>query len=240
MTVDPVGPLPPTGARRSSPTAGWRACLIGSRSCSAASRRRSRSAPATASSPPPGGRRTSPTRRLARSARDRVPVPDPGVRAVHVPDGHLCGAGGRVLRLPARRPVLDRAAARLLPPPPDRRVRDRRRRRRRRRRRFRTRSPPSTRRPRRSCASAARAGSCSTPGPSRTRPATCSSSGVLALSRALAEGAFTGGWELHGIGTVRARPPDRRSAAAPRWSCCPAPTRPPTGTCCATTMSGWR
>jgi glycosyltransferase involved in cell wall biosynthesis len=27
--------------------------------------------------------------------------------------------------------------------------------------------------------------------------------GVIALSRALAEGAFTGGWELHGIGTVR-------------------------------------
>ena len=26
--------------------------------------------------------------------------------------------------------------------------------------------------------------------------------GVIALSRALAEGAFTGGWELHGIGTV--------------------------------------
>ena len=33
--------------------------------------------------------------------------------------------------------------------------------------------------------------------------------GVIALSRALAEGAFTGGWELHGIGTVDARPPDR-------------------------------
>ena len=27
--------------------------------------------------------------------------------------------------------------------------------------------------------------------------------GVIALSRALAEGAFTGGWELHGIGTVQ-------------------------------------
>ena len=63
-------------------------------------------------------------RRGAALARRRaLPLPDPGVRAVHVPDGLVCGAGGRELHVPPHRAVLDRAAARLLPPPRARRLR---------------------------------------------------------------------------------------------------------------------
>ena len=68
----------------------------------------------TASLRPPGGRRTSPT--APRRARRRaLPLPDPGVRAVHVPDGHLRRAGRGVVPFPACRAVLDRAVARVLP-----------------------------------------------------------------------------------------------------------------------------
>ena len=88
------------------------------------------------------------TAHIARDAlralgRRALPLPDPGVRAVHVPDGHLRRAGRRVLRLPPLRAVLDRAAARLLPPPRDRRLRGGRARATRARRRSRTRSPRS-------------------------------------------------------------------------------------------------
>ena len=60
--------------------------------------------------------RTSPAHAARALGGRPLPLPDPGVRAVHLPDGHLRGAGERVLPLPARRAVLDRAAARLLPP----------------------------------------------------------------------------------------------------------------------------
>ena len=69
-------------------------------------------------------------RRAARARRRPLPLPDPGVRAVHVPDGQLRGAGRGELHVPAHRGVLDRAAARLLPPPLAGRLRRRRRRRR--------------------------------------------------------------------------------------------------------------
>ena len=63
----------------------------------------------------------------ARARRRRpLPLPDPGVRAVHVPDGQPRRARRRVLPAPARRAVLDRAAARLLPPARARRLRRRR------------------------------------------------------------------------------------------------------------------
>ncbi len=52
-----------------------------------------------------------------------VHLPDPGVRAVHVRDGHLGGAGRGLLRPAPHRAVLQRAAARLLPQPPDRGLR---------------------------------------------------------------------------------------------------------------------
>ena len=56
-------------------------------------------------------------RGAALARRRALPLPDPGVRAVHVPDGLVRGAGGRELHVPAHRGVLDRAAARVLPPP---------------------------------------------------------------------------------------------------------------------------
>ena len=63
--------------------------------------------------------------------------------------------------------------------------------------------------------------------------------GLLALGRALEQGAFGRGWELHGIGTVERR---RRIdlAAGATLSCSPAPIRAATRSCCASTTSGWR
>ena len=52
--------------------------------------------------------------------------------------------------------------------------------------------------------------------------------GVLALGRALARGRVLDGWELRGIGTVRAARGGWISAAARRSSCCRAPPRPTT------------
>ena len=202
-------------ARSSSPTAALAGSSTASRSRSGASRPASRSAATTRSSP-----RTWWTAHIAHARAatgGALPVPDPGVRAVHVPDGQLRRAGRRVLPLPARRAVLDRAAARLLPPPRGsastpagrwpataRRPRSR------------TRSRRSTprrrdlagRRPRRLLFYAR-------PEPHAAR--NMFELGVLALGRALERGAFAGGWELHGIGTVRVAPPDRpRRRRVPR------------------------
>ena len=41
----------------------------------------------------------------------RFPLPDPGVRALHLPDGELCGARERLLRAAAPRALLERAPA---------------------------------------------------------------------------------------------------------------------------------
>ena len=179
-------------------------------------------------------------RGAAHARRAALPLPDPGVRAVHVPDGHPRRAGGRVLPLPARRAVLHRAAARLLPPP--RRSASTRRGRRpatATRRRSTTRSRRSTRRARTSWPAGIRAGCCSTPGRSRTPPATCSSSacwrsaGRSSAARSRTAGPCTasgrsapgGGWT---------------SAAARCWSCSRARPRPPTGSGCASTTSASR
>ncbi len=67
-----------------------------------------------------------------------------------------------------------------------------------------TRSPRSTRPPRPSWPAAPRGGCCSTPGPEPHAARNMFELGVLALSRALERGAFADGWELHGIGSVRA------------------------------------
>ena len=56
---------------------------------------------------------------------------------------------------------------------------------------------------------------------SATPRTTCSELGVLALSRAVADGCSMGGGELHGIGTVQRR--SGVAAAVPRWSCSPGP-----------------
>ncbi len=69
----------------------------------------------------------------ARVARRRaLPLPDPGVRAVHLSHGDLRRAGHGLLPAAPLRALLQRAAARLLPPPWDRGVRRRARGRRRR------------------------------------------------------------------------------------------------------------
>ena len=86
-------------------------------------------------------------RALAPARRRPLSLPDPGVRAVHVPDGDLRRAGERVLPLSPLRALLHRAAARLLPPSRDRGLRGRARPPATRRRpRSRTRSPRSIRR----------------------------------------------------------------------------------------------
>ena len=180
--------------------------------------------------------------RRARSAAERVPLPDPGVRAVHLPDGHLRGAGERVLPLPALRAVLDRAAARLLPPPRHRGLRGgharpgiapRRR--------SRTRSRRSTRpRPRSSRgAPTRRLLFYARPEPHAAR--NMFELGVLALEPRARAGRARRGWELHGIGTVDARPAASTSAAARARAARRAPAQARLrATCCATTTSASR
>ena len=143
----------------------------------------------------------------ARGARRRtVPVPDPGARALYLPDGELRGARERLLRAAAQRALLERASARLLPPARHRGVR---RRRRGGRRRFRLvperdhrdrRRPPledlARREPRRLLFYAR-------PEPHAAR--NMFELGVLALTRAVENGVFDAGWELNGIGTVGAQ-----------------------------------
>ena len=218
-----------------------RACSTASRWRSAASARASRSAARTASSPPRGGARTSRTHAVRALGRRALPLPDPGVRAVHVPDGHLRGAGERVLRLPARRAVLDGAAARLLPPPRDRRLRGRRRRGRSRIGRVRERDHrhrPAHRR--RSWRGARRAGCCSTRARSPTPRATCSSS---ACSRSTVRSSRARSARL---GAARHRRPSTAAGASTSGGGArldllaahrPARLR---GACCATTTSASR
>ena len=147
--------------------------------------------------------------RGARSTLDgeRVPLPDPGVRAVHVPDGHVRRAGRRVVRaFPTSRSSRASCCATISGPtgsastPPARVwVTGT-------RRRSRTRSRRCARRPSRSSPAGRRAGCCSTRARSRTPRATCSSSACSALSRALEEGVFDGrlGAERHRHGASAA------------------------------------
>ncbi len=71
----------------------------------------------------------------------------------------------------------------------------------------------------------ASAGCCSTPGPSRTPRATCSSSACSRSARAVERGAFAAGWTLHGIGTVGAARRLELGGGARAASCCRAPAR---------------
>ena len=107
-----------------------------------------------------------------------LPLPDPGVRAVHLRDGEPRGARVGELRVRPRRPVLDRAPARVLRPPRLRGLRGGRGRRPRRLRLLPQRDHAgraAERRRARGAGDAAR--SSSTPAPSRTPAATCTSSG---------------------------------------------------------------
>ena len=124
VTVDPVGVLPPDYKQRVERYAGLTGCSTRSRSRSDVKRSRCSATPLTASSRRRGGPRTSPRRRGGHRPR-ALRLSDPGVRAVHVPDGKLRRARARVLRLPPLRAVLHRVAARVLPPPSDRGVRRR-------------------------------------------------------------------------------------------------------------------
>ena len=181
VTVDPVGPLPRAWRRTIEAYSGLDGLFDGLRSHSAASRRRSRSTLTTGSSPPPGGRPTSRRRRALAPAGAR------GAAFLYLiqeyepftfPMGTYAAlAAASPTPLPHFAPVLERAPARLFPPSPHRRVRRGPRRRRalgvvserdhRRRR----------RRPSPSWPAADPGGCCSTPVPSPTPRATCSSSG---------------------------------------------------------------
>ena len=127
VTVDPVGPLPRD----------WRQRIEALQRSGRPVRRgrgRVRRGPVAARGQPGRSfhrhdlvdgahRRTPPAELLGPRA---LRLPDPGVRAVHLSDGHLCGAGASEPTISRTRAVLDRAAARLLPRPSDRRLRRRR------------------------------------------------------------------------------------------------------------------
>ena len=109
------------------------------------------------------------------------------------------------------------------------------------RRRSRTRSRRSTpptagqlagRRPRDGC--------CSTPGPSPTRRATCSSLACWRSAGRVEQGAFEGGWALARDRHARQRPAARRSATGEPQADRRARGSGPTPRCSATTTSGWR
>ena len=117
VTVDPVGPAParlgaPAGVLRRPRGICWtgrgglRARVAGRRG----QPRRPLHRHDLVERPRRGGRPALRGRRL-------VHLPDPGVRAVHVRDGHVGGAGGGLVRAAPHRAVLQRAAARLLPQP---------------------------------------------------------------------------------------------------------------------------
>ncbi len=91
---------------------------------------------------------------------------------------------------------------------------------------------------RRSWPHARRAGCCSTPAPSRTRRGTCSSSACWRS---------TGRWSAvpSAAGSCTASAPSRPAGAWPwavaaAWTCSPAPRRPTTPSCCASTTWAWR
>ena len=115
VTVDPVGPLPRGVARELEAYGGLAGVFDRVEVAFGRESPRARGEPrrrVRRDDVVDGARRA---RRAARARARALPLPDPGVRAVHVPDGQLRGAGRRVLPAPARRAVLDRAAARLLP-----------------------------------------------------------------------------------------------------------------------------
>ncbi len=215
VTVDPVGPLP----------ADWRAQARGLRRAGRAARSRRGGLRArvgrardesatTASSPPPGGRRTSPAPPWSTLGRS-LPLPDPGVRAVHVPDGDLRGAGRGVLPTSPRRPVLQRAPARLLPGP-DRRLRGRRRPGRRGLGVVRERHHAGLAARRPSWRPGGRGGCCSTRAPSPTPRATCSSSACWRCRGRSPRGVFEDGGSSTASGPCAAVAGSRSAAAAAR------------------------
>ncbi len=170
-----------------------------------------------ASSPPPGGPRTSPTPRCATLGGERFLYLIQEYEPFTFPMGSYAALADRVLPLPAPRAVLDRAAARLLPPPRARRLRGR--------------AggdatsvafqnaitpvdPPVAAELRR--ARTRRLLFYARPEPHAAR--NMFELGVLGARPRARARRVRGGWELHGIGTVRAgaaaRPRRRRRAAA--------------------------
>ena len=246
VTVDPVGAaagrLASGGSRPSAASTG---CSTTSRSRSGASPARSRCSRA---------RRLHrhdlvdrPHRRATRSQTldgRAVRVPDPGVRAVHVPDGH---ATRRWPRSPTTFPhfaaVLERAAARLLPratgsastpaasrpatrPPPRSRTRSRRV------------APPHDRAswPAREHAPAA----VLRPPRAARRAQHVRARRARALPGASRTGRSTAAGSCNGIGTVRA--PARIALGGGGGARLLPALGPdePTPSCCASTTSGWR
>ncbi len=164
-----------------------------------------------------------------------LPLPDPGVRAVHLPDGQrrarsrvratscrtrhssrptCCGTGSRhtasVSSRPAPRPATAASAS------------------------FRQRDHPGRPgQPASSCDGRSRGGCSSTRGPRSTRPATSSRSGRWRWTAALAEGRFAG-WDLVGVGTVDGGDAARSCPArGVRCGCCREPRRRTTPSCFA-------
>ena len=244
VTVDPVGPLP----------AGWRRALegysglaglfdsvevvFGREAALDRDQPRDDSFVATTwwtahiaadASPPVDGR--------------ALPLPDPGVRAVHLPDGHLRGAGGAVLRARlTSRCSRSELLRELLPRPPDRRLRRRRPGRDALGRRSRTRSPPCRRRPRPALAGRAPAPAAvlrAARGARRAQHVRARRAGARARAPATARFADR-------LGAARDRHRERRpqrSRAGRRGEPRAAAARGPgrlRRRCCASTTSGWR
>ena len=165
-----------------------------------------------------------------------VPVPDPGVRAVHVPGGHLRRARASSPTDFPPRAVLDRAPARLLPPPLDRRLRGGEGRERRApsfQNAITPVAPPTAEhcagRPRRLLFYAR---------PEAHAARNMFELGVLALARAARDGASaaTGAPRLGSV----APPSGSRSGRPSSSSCSRAPSSATTLSCSPSTTSGWR
>ena len=195
LTVDPTPPLPRGWRTRSSPMPGSRTLRRG--------RDRLRPRPRRAGCGQSRGRVRGDhlvdgargERRDAGAGQGPVPVPDPGVRALHLSDGLVGGARDEQLRVPTRSDVLQRVAPRVLRRALLRCVQGRPRSRRNLAAPFRTRSlrcgSPRSRdggESRRRCSSMH--------APRAMAPATCSNS-AFSASPSDRTGHVDGSWELH-------------------------------------------
>ena len=178
---------------------------------------------------------------VAQDERDAVPLPDPGVRAVHLRDGLAGGDRRGDLLVPARRPVLDRVPEAPTSPP--------------------TGSGSTPRAPTRATGTRSRSRTRSRPSAARRPPSwpTATSRrllfyarsephakrnmfelGMIAISRAIEAGTFEDEWEFFGDRLGLGSGPGRAAARQPARDPAPARTRPSTARCSAATTSGCR